>query len=228
MTALMERPVAADPELDHRFPTSTTDLVDGLVERRRDIARLEAECARRVAKLIRRNAHEDLGYLAPLSLLVHRLGVSAGVARGMIRISLGGGQPLPLPLINVGAIQRRRHDSAIPRSAAICEIGFDLSGPTPPPDGGTRRETVQASGPPLWGPQAHTLRVRRTWGNPSSVTQPDRTADAADRESLVVGECLKGGPVHDTAPCRPVVVVQSQQLGSLGRRPRWQVRQDSS
>ncbi|MFH1104721.1 MAG: DUF222 domain-containing protein [Actinomycetota bacterium] len=69
---------------------STTDLVEGLVARRRDIARLEADCARRVAELIRRNAHEDLGYLSPLSLLVHRLRVSVGAARGMIRIATAG------------------------------------------------------------------------------------------------------------------------------------------
>ncbi|MFH1104875.1 MAG: DUF222 domain-containing protein [Actinomycetota bacterium] len=82
MTALLERPTIAE-----EFPTCTEDVVERLADRRRDIASIEAECAALVAELIRRNAHDDLSHRSMVSLLVDRLGVSAGVARGMIRVA---------------------------------------------------------------------------------------------------------------------------------------------
>ena len=82
MTALLGRPTVAD-----EFPVFTEDVVERLADRRRDIASIEAECAALVAELIRRGAHDDLGHRSMVSLLVDRLGVSAGVARGMIRVA---------------------------------------------------------------------------------------------------------------------------------------------
>jgi len=82
MTALLERPNFAD-----EFPVFTEDVVERLADRRRDLASIEAECAALVAELIRRGAHDDLGHRSMVSLLVDRLGVSAGVARGMIRVA---------------------------------------------------------------------------------------------------------------------------------------------
>jgi len=64
------------------------DLVQRLVERRRQMASLDAECTSLVAEMIRRGFHEDLGYRSLTSLLMDRLGVSAGVARGMIRTAV--------------------------------------------------------------------------------------------------------------------------------------------
>ncbi len=83
MVTLIDRPVLDSAEL----PMFTEDLVDRLVERRRLATSLEAECIALVAELIRRGAHDDLGYRSTVSLLVDRLGVSAGTARGMIRLA---------------------------------------------------------------------------------------------------------------------------------------------
>ena len=82
MTTLLERPTVADG-----FPMFTEDVVERLADRHRHIASIEAECAALVAELIRRDAHGDLGHGSMVSLLVDRLGVSAGVARGMIRVA---------------------------------------------------------------------------------------------------------------------------------------------
>ncbi|OFW67255.1 MAG: hypothetical protein A2Z12_05955 [Actinobacteria bacterium RBG_16_68_21] len=82
MTAVLEKPTLID-----EFPVFTDDLVERLADRRRLIASIEAECAIVVAELIRRGAHHDLGHRSMVSLLVDRLGVSAGVARGMIRVA---------------------------------------------------------------------------------------------------------------------------------------------
>src|SRR3989304_5236465 len=56
------------------FPVFTDDLVDRLAARRREVAALEAECTAMVAELIRRDAHDDLGYRSMVSLLVDRHG----------------------------------------------------------------------------------------------------------------------------------------------------------
>ena len=69
------------------FPVFTDDLVDRLAARRREVAALEAECTAMVAELIRRDAHDDLGYRSMVSLLVDRLGIAPGVARGMMRLA---------------------------------------------------------------------------------------------------------------------------------------------
>ncbi len=69
------------------FPMFSEDLVGRLVERRRRVASLEAECTALIAEMIRRGIHEDLGYRSLTSLLMDRLGVSAGVARGMVRVA---------------------------------------------------------------------------------------------------------------------------------------------
>jgi len=52
------------------------------------VASLEAECTSLVAEMIRRGVQEDLGYRSLTSLLMDRLGVSAGLARGMIRTAV--------------------------------------------------------------------------------------------------------------------------------------------
>jgi len=70
----------------------TADLVDLLVERRRVVMSVEAECIELVGELVRRGGHEDLGYRSLVSLLTNRLGVSAGVARGMIRLAAALGE----------------------------------------------------------------------------------------------------------------------------------------
>jgi hypothetical protein len=82
MTALLNR-----PSHDDEFPSFADDLVDRLAARRREITSLEAECAAMVAELIRRDAHDDLGYRTLVSLLVDRLGIAPDVARGMIRLA---------------------------------------------------------------------------------------------------------------------------------------------
>src|SRR3989337_1699681 len=69
------------------FPVFTDDLVDRHAARRREVAALEAECTAMVAELIRRDAHDDLGYRSMVSLLVDRLGIAPGVARGMMRLA---------------------------------------------------------------------------------------------------------------------------------------------
>ena len=63
------------------------DLVARLVDRRRVSASIEAECTALIAEMIRRGIHDDLGYRSTTSLLMDRLGVSATVARGMIRVA---------------------------------------------------------------------------------------------------------------------------------------------
>ena len=83
MTSLLERPPGADDWL----PMFSEDLVDRLVERRRVAASIEAECTALVAEMVRRGAHDDLGYRSMVSLLTDRLGISAGAARGMISVA---------------------------------------------------------------------------------------------------------------------------------------------
>lgn len=68
-------------------PMFTEDLVDRLADRRRQIAALEAECADLVAELVERADHEALGHRSLVGLLVDRVGVSSGAARGMIRVA---------------------------------------------------------------------------------------------------------------------------------------------
>ncbi|MEE9582178.1 MAG: DUF222 domain-containing protein [Acidimicrobiia bacterium] len=70
------------------FPMFSEDLVERLVAHRRQMASLEAECTSLVAEMIRRGTQEDLGYRSLTSLLIDRLGVSAGLARGMIRTAV--------------------------------------------------------------------------------------------------------------------------------------------
>ena len=65
----------------------TGDLVELLAERRRDAVAAEADCVRLVGELIRRDAHLDLGYRSLVSLLMDRLGISAGAARGLISLA---------------------------------------------------------------------------------------------------------------------------------------------
>jgi len=83
MVTLVDRPVLDIDDL----PMFTEDLVERLVERRRLAASIEAECIALVGELVRRQAHDDLGYRSVVSLLMDRLGVSAGVAQGMIRLA---------------------------------------------------------------------------------------------------------------------------------------------
>ncbi len=90
MTALLEAPpVSFDAD---GFPMFSEDLVERLVERRRLVASVEAECTGLVAEMIHRRVHDDLGYRSLVSLLMDRLGVSAGVARGMIRVATALGE----------------------------------------------------------------------------------------------------------------------------------------
>ena len=77
MTSLLERPPGADDWL----PMFSEDPVDRLVDRRRVAASIEAECTALVAEMVRRGAHDDLGYRSMVSLLTDRLGISAGAAR---------------------------------------------------------------------------------------------------------------------------------------------------
>ncbi|MBI5157630.1 MAG: DUF222 domain-containing protein [Acidimicrobiia bacterium] len=80
MTTVVDRPRAD-------VPMFTADLVDLLVERHRVVVSVEAQCLELVGELVRRGGHEDLGYRSLVSLLCDRLGISAGVARGMIRLA---------------------------------------------------------------------------------------------------------------------------------------------
>ena len=75
------------PLLADELPMFSEDLVARLVDRRRASASIEAECTALVAEMVRRGMHDDLGYRSMTSLLMDRLGVSANVARGMIRIA---------------------------------------------------------------------------------------------------------------------------------------------
>jgi len=63
------------------------DPLEQLVHRHQEKVSLEAECVALVAEVIATGMHEDLGYRSPTSLLIDRLGVSAQVARGMIRMA---------------------------------------------------------------------------------------------------------------------------------------------
>ena len=83
MTTLLERP-PVEPDW---MPMFSEDLVDHLVERRRVATVIEAECTALVAEMVRRGAHDDLGYRSMVSLLADRLGVSVAAARGMIRVA---------------------------------------------------------------------------------------------------------------------------------------------
>ena len=94
----------------------TEDLVERLVERRRLATSLEAECITLVGELIRRGAHDDLGYRSMVSLLVDRLGVAAGIARSMIRLATALTEmPHTRLALETGAIDmvRARHLVAI-------------------------------------------------------------------------------------------------------------------
>ncbi len=75
------------PPTSDGFPMFSEDLVERLVQRRRAAASIEAECTALVAEMIRRDIHDDLGYRSMTSLLMDRLGVSAGVARSMISVA---------------------------------------------------------------------------------------------------------------------------------------------
>jgi len=108
MVTLLDRPVLDVDDL----PMFTEDLVERLVERRRLATSLEAECITLVAELNRRGAHDDLGYRSMVSLLVDRLGVSAGSARSMIRLATAlEGMPHTRLGLETGAIDlvRARH-----------------------------------------------------------------------------------------------------------------------
>jgi len=62
-----------------------------------------------VAELVARGAHDQLGYRSMVSLLVDRLGVSAGVARGMIRVaSVLGEMPHTREAFESGALDLGR------------------------------------------------------------------------------------------------------------------------
>jgi hypothetical protein len=65
----------------------TDELVEHVAQRRRLMASVEAECITFIAEMLRRGAHELVGYRSATSYLVDRLGVSGRVARGMIRMA---------------------------------------------------------------------------------------------------------------------------------------------
>ncbi len=75
------------PPCPDGFPMLSEDLVARLVDRRRASASIEAECTVLIAEMIHRGVYDDLGYRSMTSLLMDRLGVSANVARGMIRVA---------------------------------------------------------------------------------------------------------------------------------------------
>jgi hypothetical protein len=98
-----------DRAADIGLPVFSGDLVGLLAERRRNIAMAEAECLLLVAELLRRRAHEDLGYRSAVALLIDRLGVSAGAARGMVRLAAALEQmPCTLAALEVGSIDLGR------------------------------------------------------------------------------------------------------------------------
>jgi hypothetical protein len=85
------------------------DLVDRLVQRRRAAASIEAECTALVAEMIRRDIHDDLGYRSMTSLLMDRLGVSAGVARAMISVATAvADMPCTLTALTSGELDLAR------------------------------------------------------------------------------------------------------------------------
>jgi hypothetical protein len=65
----------------------SAELADGLVDAHLAVVTAEARRLRWVAELVAAKAHLDLGYLAPLSLIVDRLGVSVGTARRLIALA---------------------------------------------------------------------------------------------------------------------------------------------
>ena len=85
------------------------DLVERLVQQRRAAASIEAECTALVAEMIRRDIHDDLGYRSMTSLLMDRLGVSAGVARAMISVATAVAEmPFTLTALTSGDIDLAR------------------------------------------------------------------------------------------------------------------------
>jgi len=66
MTTLLQSPPLPIDEA----PMFSEDLVARLVRRRRTVASIEAECTALIAEMIRRDAHDDLGYRSMVSLLV--------------------------------------------------------------------------------------------------------------------------------------------------------------
>jgi len=79
--------VLVAPPFADGFPMFSEDLVACLVDRRRAAASIEAECTALIGEMIRRGVPDDLGYRSMTSLLMDRLGVSAGVARAMIGVA---------------------------------------------------------------------------------------------------------------------------------------------
>lgn len=103
MVSLIDRAAHSD------IPAYTDDVIDRLVERRRAIAAAEAECAVLVAELIDREAHLELGFRSAVALLMDRLGVSSGMARGMIRMAEALREmPCTLAALETGSIDVAR------------------------------------------------------------------------------------------------------------------------
>jgi hypothetical protein len=175
MVALIDR--AADS-----LPAYTDELLDLLVERRRAIAAAEAECAVLVAALVDVQAHVELGFRSAVSLLIDRLGVSGGVARGMIRIAEALQEmPCTLAALEVGSIDLFRARALVVAREAAPETFVEHEATLVDTIGGLAMVDAQ--------------RALDYWVQQATPEQAERDATAIhERRRLFVS--LVGGMVH--------------------------------
>jgi hypothetical protein len=175
MVALVDRPADS-------LPAYTDDLLDLLVERRRAIAAAEAECAVLVAELVDCQAHVELGFRSAVTLLIDRLGVSGGVARGMIRMAEALREmPRSLAALEVGSID-------LPRARAMV-VARDAAPVTFTEHEATLVDTIAGLA------MGDAQRALDYWVQQASPDQAERDAASIhQRRRLFVS--LAGGMVH--------------------------------
>jgi len=176
MVSLMDRATHAD------VPAYTDDVLALLVERRRGIAAAEAECAVLVAELIDRQAHFELGFRSPVSLLMDRLGVSAGMARGMLRMAEALREmPCTLAALETGSIDLARARGLVAARDSAPEVFADHEATLVDTIGGVAMSDAQ--------------RLLDYWVQQAAPEHSERDAGAVhERRRLFVS--LAGGMVH--------------------------------
>ena len=184
------------------LPAYTDDLLGLLMERRRAIAAAEAECALIVAELVDRQAHLELGFRSSVSLLMDRLGVSPGVARGMIRLAAALREmPCTLAALEVGSIDLGRARVLVAARESAPELFAAHEG--------ALVDTIAGL------PMSDTARVLDYWVQQAAPEQAERDAAAVhERRRLFVS--VVGEMVHLDGRLDPVsgqVVITA--LGAL-------------
>ncbi len=184
MVSLMDRATHAT------LPAYTNDLLSVLSERRRAIAAAEAECAVIIAELIDRQAHLELGFRSPVSLLMDRLGVSGGVARGMIRVAEALREmPCTMAALEVGSIDLARARGLVAARESSPELFADHEATLVDTIGGLAMSDV--------------VQLLDYWVQQASPDQADREAAAVhERRRLFVS--VAGGMVHLDGRLDPV------------------------